>query len=36
MRRDLKWHLYEPVAFHPSLRSALEVVHADVHCCFFG
>ncbi len=36
MRRDLKWHLYEPSEFHPSLRSALEVVNADAHCCFFG
>lgn len=36
MRRDLKWHLYEPAAHHPSLQSALEVVHADECCCFFG
>jgi hypothetical protein len=36
MRRDLKWHLYEPSEFHDSLRSALEVVNADAHCCFFG
>ena len=36
MRRDLKWHSYEPGATHPSLRAALEVVDADEYCCFFG
>ena len=36
MRRDLKWHLYEPGEAHASLRSALATVDADAHCCFFG
>jgi hypothetical protein len=36
MRRDLKRHLYEDEGVHPSLQSALEVVHADTYCCFFG
>jgi hypothetical protein len=36
MRRDLKRHLYEDEGVHPSLQSALEVVHADAYCCFFG
>jgi hypothetical protein len=36
MRRDLKWHSYEPRPTHRSLKSALEVVDADEYCCFFG
>jgi len=36
MRRDLKWHAYEPGAEHRSLHDALAVVDADAHCCFFG
>jgi hypothetical protein len=36
MRRDLKWHAYEPSATHKSLRSALEAVDRDDYCCFFG
>ncbi len=36
MRKDLKWHAYEPSARHASLQSALDVIAADVHCCFFG
>jgi hypothetical protein len=36
MRRDLKWHLYEPSQSHKSLMAALAVVNADEHCCFFG
>lgn len=36
MRRDLKWHAYEPEHVHSTLKSALETVHADAYCCFFG
>jgi len=36
MRRDLKWHSYEPSATHSSLKAALAVVDADAYCCFFG
>jgi Protein of unknown function (DUF3024) len=36
MRQDLKWHAYEPSARHASLQSALDVIAADAHCCFFG
>ena len=36
MRKDLKWHAYEPSPRHVSLQSALDVVTADDHCCFFG
>lgn len=36
MRRNLKWHLYQPDPVHASLKDALAVVHADEQCCFFG
>jgi hypothetical protein len=36
MRQDLKWHLYEPGAFHASLKSALESIDNDEYSCFFG
>ena len=36
MRRDLRWHAFEPAATHPTLRAALEVVEADEYRCFFG
>ncbi len=36
MRRDLKWHSYEPSPEHASLQEALAVVDEDAHCCFFG
>ena len=36
MRKDLKWHAYEPSPRHMSLQSALDAVTADAHCCFFG
>jgi Protein of unknown function (DUF3024) len=36
MRRDLKWHGYEPDERHSTLMSALKTVDADAYCCFFG
>lgn len=36
MRRDLKWHAYEPSHAHKTLLSALKVVDTDALCCFFG
>jgi len=36
MRRDLKWHAYEPNAAVSSLESFLSVVERDEYCCFFG
>ena len=36
MREDLKWHAYEPSPRHSSLLSALDVIAADAHGCFFG
>jgi hypothetical protein len=36
MRRDLKWHAYEPNAKVRSLADFLAVVDRDDHCCFFG
>jgi hypothetical protein len=36
MRQDSKWHAYQPSAQHASLQSALDVIAADAHCCFFG
>ena len=36
MRRDLKWHRYEPDSVHSTLQSALKTVNTDAYCCFFG
>ncbi|TMH65866.1 MAG: DUF3024 domain-containing protein [Betaproteobacteria bacterium] len=36
MRRDLKWHGYEPAPEVRSLHAFLEVVGRDEYCCFFG
>jgi hypothetical protein len=36
MRRDLKWHGYEPNQEVRSLEEFLAVVDRDDHCCFFG
>jgi len=36
MRRDLKWHGYEPNPEVRSLQAFLEVVGRDEYCCFFG
>lgn len=36
MRQDLKWHSYEPAAWHASLKSALQAIDSDEYCCFFG
>ena len=36
MRRDLKWHGYEPNLQVTSLEAFLNVVDRDEYCCFFG
>ena len=36
MRRDLKWHGYEPNPYVHSLEAFLNVVDRDEYCCFFG
>jgi Protein of unknown function (DUF3024) len=36
MRRDLKWHKYEPNPEVHSLEAFLHVVDQDEYCCFFG
>ena len=36
MRRDLKWHCYEPNPEVKSLEAFLNVVDRDEYCCFFG
>jgi hypothetical protein len=36
MRRDLKWHGYEPNPEVRSLEAFLNIVDRDEHCCFFG
>lgn len=36
MRRDLKWHGYEPDPQVRSLEQFLVLVDQDCHCCFFG
>ena len=36
MRRDLKWHAYEPNSDVKSLEAFLNVVDRDEYCCFFG
>jgi hypothetical protein len=36
MRRDLKWHGYEPDLEVRSVEAFLHVVDRDEYCCFFG
>ena len=36
MRRDLKWHGYEPHPEARNLEAFLTVVGRDEDCCFFG
>ncbi len=36
MRRDLKWHAYDPFPASSSLRELVDEVNADSYCCFFG
>lgn len=36
MRRDLKWHGYEPSPEVKTLEAFLNVVDRDEYCCFFG
>jgi hypothetical protein len=36
MRRDLKWHGYEPNQEVKTLEAFLNVVDRDEYCCFFG
>ncbi len=36
MRRNLKWHRYEPSPVVGSLDRFLNIVDTDEHCCFFG
>jgi hypothetical protein len=36
MKRDLKWHGYEPNLEVHSLEAFLNVVDRDEYCCFFG
>jgi hypothetical protein len=36
MRRDLKWHGYQPNLEVRTLEAFLDVVDRDEYCCFFG
>jgi len=36
MRRDLKWHLYDPALSTPDLAAFVGVVDADQYGAFFG
>ena len=36
MRRDLKWHRYEPLPASPELKDLIGEVDRDPFCCFFG
>lgn len=36
MRRDLKWHQYEPAPEVGTLEAFLDLVDRDENCCFFG
>ena len=36
MRRDLKWHAYEPFPETKSFQAFTAVVDRDEYCCFFG
>ncbi|HET9702290.1 MAG TPA: DUF3024 domain-containing protein [Burkholderiales bacterium] len=36
MRRDLKWHAYEPNSDVDSIEAFLHVVDRNEYCCFFA
>ena len=36
MRRDLKWHGYEPMPQVKSIDAFFKLVSEDSYCCFFG
>jgi hypothetical protein len=36
MRRDLKWHCYDPAESTPDLAALVAVVEADEYRAFFG
>lgn len=36
MRRDLKWHGYEPAAELGSIEAVCRLVDEDAYACFFG
>ena len=36
MRRDLRWHRYEPAAAVGSIEAFLKLVDEDKHACFWG
>jgi len=36
MRRDMKWHPYEPVTSTKGLARLVKLVEDDEHCAFFG
>ena len=36
LRKDLKWHSYEPVPEVRTIADFFSVVHEDAYCCFFG
>lgn len=36
MRADGKWHGYPPHREVSSLRKAVNIIHQDAYCCFFG
>lgn len=36
MRRDLKWHLYDPARPRRRLAALVDIVEADHYCAFFG
>jgi hypothetical protein len=36
MRRDLKWHMYEPKPEVKSVEDFTSLVAIDAHACFFG
>ena len=36
MKRDLRWHGYDPAPEVASLEGFLDLVHRDEFCCFWG
>lgn len=36
MRRDLKWHGYDPAPEVPSIEDFVQLVQEDEYACFFG
>lgn len=36
MRKDLKWHMYEPDPIVDRIEEFIDIVEKDEYCCFWG